>query len=308
MKEKKADNRIRTGDLFITSESLYQLSHIGLCFGFVRNALRYYSDSPGIMSREDLTMNKKIDLSGNMLKIIACITMLIDHIGASLIGTWMVQIEDITLYAQVYNLYMGMRIIGRLAFPIYIFLLVEGFYYTHSRKNYLIRLTVFMILSDVPFDMALYLSNESIAAGQFYALYAQNVYFTLVIGFLGMLLAELIIDTFAERWKRVLLNIAVMLLCMFLAEQLCTDYGMAGIAAIFAAYYLRDYSKELEMAVIVLMLTALSSATEIWALIDVVLVFFYHGNRGKKQMNKWFFYAFYPVHLLILAILKMVIF
>ena len=261
-----------------------------------------------MMSREDFAMNKKFELSGNMLKIIACITMLIDHTGAALIGTWLLRIEDITLYAQVYNLYMGMRIIGRLAFPIYIFLLVEGFYYTHSRKNYLIRLAVFMILSELPFDLALYLSNESIAGGHYFTLYAQNVYFTLVIGFLGMLLAELIIDTFAERWKRVVMSIAVMLLCMFLAEQLCTDYGMAGIAAIFAAYYLRDYSSVLEMAVIVLMLTALSSTLEIWALIDVVPVFFYHGNRGRIRMNKWFFYAFYPVHLLILAFLKMVIF
>ena len=253
-------------------------------------------------------MNSKIDLSGNTLKIIACVTMLIDHTGASLVASWMETITDLTLYSQVYNLYMVMRIIGRLAFPIYIFLLAEGFFYTHSRKNYLIRLTVFMILSELPFDLALYLSNESIASGHFFTLYAQNVYVTLVIGFVGMLLAELIEDTFGKGWKRMVLSLAVMVLCMFLAEQLYTDYGMAGIAAIFAAYYLRDYSKELEMLMIVLMLTALSSTLEIWALIDVALVFFYHGNRGERKMNKWVFYAFYPVHLLILAILKMAIF
>ena len=234
--------------------------------------------------------------------------MLIDHIGAALVGTWLQIIADPNLYHQVYVFYRVLRGIGRLAFPLYIFLLVEGFFYTHSRKNYLCRLTLFLVLSEIPFDLALKLSEASVMSGRFWTLGYQNVYFTLVIGFVGLLLAEAIEDVLGTGWKRVLLTVLVMFLTMLLANHLNTDYGMAGILAIFAAYFLRDYSKELEMLAIVLVLAALSSVTELYALADILLVYFYHGNRGTLKISKWAFYAFYPVHLLILAGLKILIF
>ena len=112
-------------------------------------------------------MNSKIDLSGNTLKVIACITMLIDHIGAALIAAWLEVIADPVLYHQVYLFYRVLRGIGRLAFPLYIFLLVEGFFYTHSRRNYLGRLALFLVLSEIPFDLALMLPKDVILDGIF---------------------------------------------------------------------------------------------------------------------------------------------
>ena len=252
-------------------------------------------------------MNAKFDLSGNALKIIACVTMLIDHTGVALVGTWLTVIGDADLYHTVYQLYMVMRGIGRLAFPLYIFLLVEGFFHTHSRIRYLGRLSLFLLISEIPFDLALYLSEESVLAGTFWYTEAQNIYFTLVIGFLGMLLMEMVRTSFPEGWKAQVLMLLIMLLCCVLALNLSTDYVHAGVLAIFAAYFLRNYSKELQMAVIVILLFLMSSSLEIVALVDVLLVHFYHGNRGRN-LNKWVFYAFYPVHLLILFVLKMVLF
>ena len=81
-------------------------------------------------------MEKKC-ISQEMLKIIACVTMLLDHIGATMVSGY------------------GLRIIGRIAFPIYCFLLVEGFTYTRNKAKYAMRLFVFALISEVPFDLAL---------------------------------------------------------------------------------------------------------------------------------------------------------
>ena len=103
-------------------------------------------------------------ISGYWLKMIAVITMLIDHTAASILEEMMQQMPSwgpITLsnLHQWYMLDLVLRGIGRMAFPIYCFLLVEGFTYTRSRAKYARRLFVFALISELPFDMAL---NKSI--------------------------------------------------------------------------------------------------------------------------------------------------
>ncbi len=124
--------------------------------------------------------------SGTALKTIACITMLVDHIGASCIEAGILTpgldagtLSQDTLSAYpLYRLDMVLRFTGRLAFPLFCFLLVEGFVHTHNVKGYLGRLVLFGILSEVPFDLAFFRTPFDPSA--------QNVYWTLALGVLAM--------------------------------------------------------------------------------------------------------------------------
>ena len=124
--------------------------------------------------------------SGTALKTIACITMLVDHIGASCIEAGILTpgldagtLSQNTLSAYpLYRLDMVLRFTGRLAFPLFCFLLVEGFVHTHNVKGYLGRLVLFGLLSEVPFDLAFF--RTPFFPG------AQNVYWTLALGVLAM--------------------------------------------------------------------------------------------------------------------------
>ena len=113
-------------------------------------------------------------LDSDALKLIAIVTMLIDHIGAAiLLPAGMMAVNTLNSWIDIYGL---SRSIGRTAFPIFVFLLVEGFFHTHSRKKYFGRLLLFALLSEIPFDMAIY--GKPVYMG------SQNVFWTLVIGFL----------------------------------------------------------------------------------------------------------------------------
>ena len=130
--------------------------------------------------------------SGTALKTIACITMLVDHIGASCIEAGILTpgldagtlSQDALSAYPLYRLDMVLRFTGRLAFPLFCFLLVEGFVHTHNVKGYLGRLVLFGLLSEVPFDLAFFRTP-------FYP-GAQNVYWTLALGVLAMYAASLV--------------------------------------------------------------------------------------------------------------------
>lgn len=109
-------------------------------------------------------------LDGTQLKWIALVTMFIDHTGAAVVERLLSETSPAWLTA----LYFALRIIGRLAFPIYCFLLAEGFAHTHSRPKYLARLAVFALVAEVPFDLA--------TQGLVYYPGYQNVFFTLALG------------------------------------------------------------------------------------------------------------------------------
>lgn len=131
-------------------------------------------------------LSPRCSFSGTALKTIACITMLIDHIGASCIeaGILTPGLDSGTLSRDtlstypLYRLDMVLRFTGRLAFPIFCFLLVEGFVHTHNVKGYLGRLVLFGLLSEVPFDLAFFHTPFDFSA--------QNVYWTLALGVLAM--------------------------------------------------------------------------------------------------------------------------
>lgn len=232
--------------------------------------------------------------SGTALKTIACITMLVDHIGASCIEAGILTpgldagtLSQDTLSAYpLYRLDMVLRFTGRLAFPLFCFLLVEGFVHTHNVKGYLGRLVLFGLLSEVPFDLA-FLRTPFYPG-------AQNVYWTLALGVLAMALMQKFQDAEGNiAWKGRLAALG----CVVLAQLLQTDYGAIGVALIVALYLTRNNRKYQCIIGAVMMLF------ELTAPLAFVLIWFYNGQRGRcPQWVKWAFYGFYPVHLSILAV------
>lgn len=232
---------------------------------------------------------KKNGISSDLLKWIAVVTMLIDHIGA-------VIVEQTDLYFKMYGKETDLilRGIGRLAFPIYCFILVEGFYHTRSRKKYFGNLFLFALLSELPFEMA-FLGKTSFGF--------RNVYWTLLIGFLVMLGIEEV-GKWAER-KEEKRKGFIEDLCMLLvaaagaggAELLHTDYGAIGVLLIYILYRARE--DRLRQCIF----GAVAMAYEITAPVSFYLLYHYNGIRRQKRL-KYFFYAFYPVHLLLLYFIR----
>lgn len=239
----------------------------------------------------------KKGLNGSVLKLIAVFTMLIDHIAAAwllramyagptvldnALVTWLFRTGHIM---EIYN---GMRTIGRIAFPIYCFLLVEGFEHTKNWKKYAQRLGLFALISEIPFDLAFhstYLNMEY-----------QNVFFTLLIGLLTIVIYHRVeMQESVNYLARYVLQMGVLLVGMGVAELLGTDYGAKGILCIMVLYIFR------EKRIYQVVAGCFSFCWwELPAVIAFVPIALYNGERGWKL--KYFFYLFYPLHLLLIYI------
>ena len=227
-------------------------------------------------------------LTGNVLKWIAIVSMVIDHIGFVLIetnydekGTFLERLpwsKEQILFADSI-----LREIGRLAFPIFCFLLVQGAIYTRNRKKYALRLFLFSLISEVPFDLACYKTPFSIDG--------QNVFFTLFIG----LLAICALDYWKEHSIKAWGMVAVLAV---LAQVLRTDYGAGGVLLIvlFWVFRFEELRRNIVGAIWEVIGMGVQEAAAMFAFIPI---HFYNGKRGKG--NKYVFYVFYPVHLLILV-------
>lgn len=252
-------------------------------------------------------MNKQGDaalsgISGFTLKMIAVITMLIDHTAATILeralyggySNSFVTSEKMEFWQTVY---MDMRIIGRMAFPIYCFLLVEGFMYTRNRWKYAARLFLFSLISEIPFDLAFRQS--------WWDMYYNNVFFTLLLGLLTVMEIDWICkkSIFGDHLPGKAIK-AVDILCttgvmMWIAENLLhTDYGASGVVAIVLIYLLYQH-RSIAFGVSVVSLGLLASSLEFAALLMLLPIRAYNGTRGRQI--KYFFYIFYPAHLLILV-------
>ena len=222
-------------------------------------------------------------LSGTALKRIACLSMLLDHIGASLLENGLFRCSAID--PRLVGLDQLLRLVGRLAFPIFCFLLVEGFVHTHDVKKYVRRLFLFALISEVPFDLAFFRTPFDFSA--------QNVYWTLALGVLAMAgLKRFEKPDGSASWKGLLCAAG----CTLAALLACTDYNGIGVLIICALYLTRGDRKRQCIVGAVLF------AWELTAPLAFVLVWFYNGQRGRctPAMQK-VFYWFYPVHLSVLA-------
>lgn len=217
--------------------------------------------------------NKRIGLSVFDLKCIAVATMLIDHIGAFL-----------------YTDQEWMRYIGRLAFPIYCFLIVEGYYHTRDVRKYIGRLALFALISEVPFDLA--------CADQVVYMEHQNVFFTLTLG----LVCICVIDRLSSKWLALGIAAGIWLLTGYVIRS---DYGVGGLLMIFFFYQFR--SQWLYRLLSVGAINCLCYGPIQWAgTVALLPIQFYNGKKGPSA--KYFFYAFYPVHLLLLYLIRRYLF
>ena len=224
---------------------------------------------------------RKAGFDGSALKWIAIVTMVIDHIGASVLLNVLGQLGSDRLFwgldrQKLYIVYELLRYIGRVSFPIFCFLLVEGFFHTRDRRKYAVRLLIFAFVSEIPFDLAFEL--------KWWDPSHQNVMFTLFIGLVTIAL----MDRFRGNFPRQALIAAA---GAFLAWFLKTDYDWLGVVTITVLYLFHDNPSGRCIS------GALSVAWELPAPLAFIPVYFYNGERGRGL--KYFFYVFYPAHLLV---------
>lgn len=220
-----------------------------------------------------MTEQKKL-FSQEVLKIIACITMLIDHIG-------MIIFPEIII----------LRVVGRIAFPIFCFLLVEGVYYTKHPIKYGIRLFIGVLLAELPFDLAIY--------GHWTWEY-QSVMVTLLLAYI---MIQIMIQI-----KFIYGKIIVIFPFMLIAELLCTDYGAFGICLI--ALFMLTRENQYKIAIQAFFICLLSilfygcysiEPLSIMALLPIAL---YSSKKiTHNKVLQWTFYLFYPVHLTLLVLI-----
>ena len=212
------------------------------------------------------------------LKWIAVITMVIDHTGA-------------ILYPEE----LVFRCIGRIAFPIFCFLLVEGYFHTHNRIQYMIRLGIFAVLSEIPYDLAF--------KDQVLEYTHQNVFFTLFFGVLMMCVLSM-----AGDWPEKMIEI---LLIMWAVEFLKADYGFRGILLILIYYLSRKRKQDIDQKYYAGHMPGMIGGAlwnflwhqklQRYGALAVIPIALYNGERGKKM--KYFFYLFYPLHLFVLFLI-----
>ena len=265
------------------------------------------SQSLNNMNISEPSTSRGFEITGATLKWIAIITMLIDHIGAAILEPY-AEMQMMTYGTSNLWILDGLlRGIGRLAFPIFIFLMVEGFYYTHDRKKYFFRMVLFSLISEIPFDMA-FQRTLSMGWSQKIPLMdfnSQNVFFTLTLGFLAIWLTDNILSLTEKKnsygvinseystkgtsekksnFLLILLQIvgifAVVVCCCFAAEYMETDYDSIGVLAMFACYLVKkkggNYVLMMLAPVVILIFMSSSEAT---ALVNLIFVFFYHGKK-----------------------------
>lgn len=216
---------------------------------------------------------KKAGLSSTALKIIAITTMLVDHIAATQ-----------GIHGSVY---MVMRGIGRLSFPIFCFLIAEGAVHTRDIMKYAARLGIFAVISEIPYDLAF---NNTIWYPQ-----RQNVFFTLFLGLVILMLFQWA----KEQPGRLVIWILAAAAAMWMAEELNSDYGYAGVMLILLFYLLRPLPWWKYPVIAGAMALVWHSGLQVYALLAFPLFWLYSGAKGRG-LNKYVFYGFYPVHLLIL--------
>ena len=203
-------------------------------------------------------------LSGSWLKVIAILSMTIDHIA---------------YYYGVSNPYVYelMRTVGRIAFPTFAFLLAEGYVYTRNRQRYMLSLFTFAILSEIPW----FLLNQD---------NSHNVLFTLLAGVIGMY----IIDTSRNKW--VTLTSLVLIGCTTLMTE--TDYSLNGYALTLLFFMFRGRPDLQTLFGIPLMY----EYGIVGIMMAFAVIWLYNGERGfiRGKAWKYAFYAFYPVHLMLI--------
>lgn len=247
-------------------------------------------------------MNKgiKTDISSSTIKHIAYTTMLIDHFAA-------------LIYANIYGkteTYILLRNIGRIAFPLFCFMIVEGSKNTTNKINYLYRLIILYVISIIPYS---YANTGSININN-----GNNVILTLILGLISIEVANSMKFNNIEKYS-------IFLICCLLAFGLKSDYGASGVIAIYALNKLKD-NRILQViigylafiirysslnAIELIMRTDYnfsylfikSFKAEYLSFIGYTIILFYNNKKGI-QANKWIYYIIYPLQYIIYGYIR----
>ncbi|MBQ4218687.1 MAG: conjugal transfer protein TraX [Butyrivibrio sp.] len=241
-------------------------------------------------------------ISGNTLKMIALVTMLIDHIGAAVIAPL---VEDDILpvgmsFDTLNTIYKALRFIGRTSFPIFIFLITEGFIHTSNRLKYAASLLIFALISELPYDYAFYGKID---------LENSNVFITLFLALITLCGVDAVSNYFHKKnlntTYAMFASIIIILITSAAASLLQSDYKCYGIfLAVIFCFFRPIFPLNILAAYIVIA----SYSTEWQSFPAFILIFLYNQKQGKKLGKyKYLLYAFYPVHLIILYVTTLLI-
>ena len=184
------------------------------------------------------------------IKIIAILSMCVDHVGA-------------VLFPQ----YIIFRIIGRLAFPLFAFLLVEGFIHTKNLKKYALRLGVFAFISEIPFDLAF--------SGKPFDFSHQNIFFTLFLALLFMIVATKVYHSS--------LRLLLWILILATAYFGLVDYSFVGVLIVATIFY--NYGKikyQMLGFILVNLLFYGFTTVQAFACLAIIPMWFYNGEKGRE--------------------------
>lgn len=246
-----------------------------------------------MINREELLKSWKSDrrfLSTSALKVIASTAMLLSHLAQSflLYGLGYIKLADTFM------------LIGRIAMPIFSFLLVQGIILTSDIKKYLARLLIFAFISEIFYDLAF--------TGTVFDFSRQNVFFTLFLA--GTMLYIWQIAEEMDTFKKILLICLSFISVSLIAIAIKADYTYKVITAIGLLYFARN--SKIMTGLAILLSFSFSRFTRGYAVyipymvyLSIPLIFLYNGQKGKS--SKWGFYIFYPAHLLIIYILKIIL-
>lgn len=261
--------------------------------------------------------------TSNMLRALACLFMLSDHLWATIVpGN------------------MWMNYVGRLAFPIFAFQLTEGYRHTSDFRRYSLRLLIFGLIAEIPFNL--------MYAGNPFFPFHQNVMFTLLLGLLSIRAIDQIRAVITIRQniqsriaspaedspvpalpdgpvKAILMPVLTLAACLLAAAIGFVDYGFWGVVMIIMFHLLRDFpgAQFLQLvAMIYINCEAFQGmfipveflgqtfelATQGFAVLALIPIWLYNGKKGSSsKVLQYFFYAFYPLHMLALALVRMYI-
>lgn len=250
------------------------------------------------MNSTELTITEKRGLSANALKYMAIAAMLIDHIAWCFVDTY-------SVLGQI------MHIIGRLTAPIMCYFIAEGYHYTRNVKKYLLRLGIFAIISRVPFvfmetgQLFVYIHENG-----FQYFFVQSVIYTFFLGLLALVIIH------SEKLSKA---VKVLLLIPIFFLSLIGDWMFFAIVWIMIFdKYRGNFKKQMlwfaatallmELFFVIIGMTLAESLFQLGVLLAIVPLYFYNGKRGGSEkfraFNKWFFYVFYPLHMVILGYIK----
>ena len=245
----------------------------------------------------NLSAPSRFDISASVLHILAMVLMLMDHLWATLLPA-----QDWLTCA------------GRVAFPIFAFMSVEGYFHTHNFKKYAQRMLLFAVLSEIPFDL--------MYGGTWFYPVHQNVIWSLLMGLLGIHLMETVRKK-QKPWVYVLVSAGVVAAGGILGTLCMVDYYGVGVLTVFIFYFFRGRKWWCLLGqllalywVNVQMLGGLMYPIQLFgmefelcqqglALLALLPIWLYRGRQGyHSKPFQYACYAFYPVHMLILVLVQ----